>query len=275
MRRLKALLLSLFTLAAVAVPAIAQIAPGQDPVKWRWEGANFRHSNAGSSVAAQANWAAPGGRWGSAFLDSTVFRVGTWAATTWDTTVAYKITDYQFQPGVAWRQAQLRIARGSFETSVQQSIPYRDSIISATPDTTATARWVTLRVEQDTTSNSFTGSTSWDSLLVAAQWSPDGINWNAVSGTPTRAFYSNPSGVAGGDGLALPAIAEAEVNATTETAEVDLECHPLVYGGNATYILNRTLCIAGGFVRWIVGVPGGTGQFKMLVGSWQPVSDRD
>lgn len=255
---------------ALLVPLTAS-AQHLSPKRWVWETVQMRSTTAGNSVARHGSWLASGS-FSSGYTDSSVFREGTWAAGVVDTSVAISVENLFWPPSLLGRASTDGLNRLVTRTNAdpsQHGPSGSDSLITFLPDTLDNNRWVTVRVVQDTVSNAFAGATGFDSVLVAAQWSEDGVNWLSVYGTPTRAYNASEFAVNPTDGKVPHALAEAEDLAGNDGAEVDLECQPTIYTGGAALIINRTLCMASGHIRFLIGVPGATGQFKVQLGHWE------
>lgn len=237
-----AALLVLFAAAALAPhPASAQVLASQGNTELKWERLEFRNTSA-ASTAQNLNWAAASA---TGFADSTVFRRGATTRTLCDTTKAYRVERWALPP----------------------SLPYRTAAAFDSLDTTP---WLVIRVRQDSSATSspvFSGTTGIDSIFVAAEYSLDGVQWFAVSGSPTRAFLAVTI-ASGQDGTQPPAITTAEQSPGADNARVVLGCVPGLDAGGA-YILNKTLCTCGGWVRFLVGVLDGSGQFVAEAATWQ------
>lgn len=268
---MKRFLSFLAVLAFLVVPLSAH-AQNTTPKEWVWEGVTMRNTGPSGTVADPSNWIAAGGKFYQAFLDSSVFRVGTWAASVADTTEAFDMKEFPFPPTYAMRTAldganYLRIKKDADPS--QHGPAGTDSLVTFLPDTLDNTRWIAVRMKQDTTSLSFSGSTSFDSVLVAAQWSEDGVSWQNVGGTPTRAFISASFAINPTDGGTPVGLTNVEQTPGADVAEVSMECQPTLYTDNVSLIINRTMCMARRFLRFIVSAPGGTGQFALEIGHWK------
>lgn len=245
MRALGWALLSLAILPAIA--SAQGVAGNAAKSQFTWKPLMMRNTSA-ASVAQQLNWAQGGGGAQSGFADSSVFRRGV-SATGRDTSIAFSVKDLYFPPHLG---------------------PNGSAV--AVSDTVMHTPWVSIRVRQDTTSYSWSGATAMDSIYVAAQWSPNGINWISVNGTPTRAFETT-NGTADENGITPVLVGPfGEPAAGADVATVYLGCVPALAPVNSSYILNQTLCLCEGFVRFIF-VLDGTGQFAPEIGSWQVLND--
>lgn len=235
-------LFAILTLFALSVPLTAEAGR-----KFVWKPLNMRNTSA-ASVAAQSNWAY--GTFGTvtAFADSNVFRVGAATATDRDTSMAYHTSSFLLPP-------HLETGGGGGTTVVTDS-----ALAQRQP-------WIALRVQQDTTSFSFSGTSTMDSVFFAAQISYDGINWINVNGTPTVAFETT-NGAAGEDGTVPTLIGPySESNAGQDMATAFLDCVPSLRPINNGYIINRSICLANAYVRFLINMDG-RGQYAPMIGQW-------
>lgn len=268
MKRFAVAFLTLFSFLAIPVASFS--APHME-----WKAMRFRSTSA-ASVARQANWAYGGGGFNQAFADSEVFRkgaTGTSNNAAHDTSLAYHITEFGLPPTLSNRSAAARSwLKAMKQTLAGPGYAAVDSVfISPSPDTLDAMPWLIVRVFQDTTSYSFSGTTGIDSVVVGMQWSPDGVNWYAVGGTPTRGFHTTGlggTGIVADDGIVTPVLCAAEAAAGQDVATVTLECQPAIYAGG-NYIVNRTACMVDGWVRFLVGVLDGSGQFAVKIATWK------
>ena len=232
----------LWLLMLVAVPALTQAqALSGSSSKFVYGLAAMRNTSA-ASVAVETNWAEGGAfQPATGFVDSSVFRRGGTSQTAYDTTAAYHISQFPFPPDVQ----------------------YQGGI-----GDTADVAWLKIRVEQDTISYAFVGTSTMYSIKVGAEISSDGNNWIGVDGTNTRAF-SAVYFTSGQDGTQAPALLAGEPNAAADAAEVLLFCVPgLELVSSLTPILMRTLCQAGDvWVRFLIGMDG-SGQYRVKIGQW-------
>jgi len=234
-------LLFAVALSLVPITAIAAEQPQQFPIDW--ETLVMRTTTAASATALRP-WSAPQNV--SGYADSSVFRRG--AATTAagaipETTMAYRINRWPMSPDFMYRTMTVGVG-----------------------DTVNTTPWLVLRVRQDSVGVAFTGTTGLDSAAVAAQYSIDGTNWFAVSGTPTRAFLAVTI-ASGQDGIQPPAVTLPERSPGLDEVHIPLRCFPgLSVDGD--YILERSLCMCANYVRFLVLTLDGSGQFAFEVGHW-------
>lgn len=268
MKRLSSLFVALLFALPLAIPApVHALNSGSGEVQWDWHPLYMRHTKAPTgSVVQENNWAKGGkGQTPIGFADSLVFRRGL-PATRCDTTVAYRTTDFWLPPTHAFPAASAR--RGSAgQTGVGGIAP--GSTDSMVVDSIRSMPWLAIRVVQDTLSYSYSSTTAFDSIYVAAQISYDGANWTSVSGTPTRAF-SSVLITSGEDGLQPPALAATENAPGTDAAQLAIQCIPEVYVVGNAFIINRTLCMAGAYVRFLIVPADGVGQFKPEIAYWSP-----
>ncbi len=229
--------------ALIAFPAHAQQTSGTPRNSgFDWQTLWMRNTSA-ASVAQQLNWTTKGSCTTcspSGFADSSVFRRGATTATVYDTSRALRLLDIPWAPNFG---------------NVQQSA-LTDS--SSLP-------WLFARVRQDTTSYSFTGSSSLDSVRVAAEVSLDGITWFSCQGTNTQRFDTIYM-TSGQDGLQSPTLIGVEASPGEDMAQFVFKCHPSTTVDNAR-ITNRSLCMYNGYVRLIVGMDA-SGQFAVDIGTW-------
>lgn len=265
---MKRFCLSFLSLLALILPLAAQAQVSDNSAQWGWDDMWLRNTSAATgSVVRQPNWAFGTSHGGTTvgFADSTVFRKGATTNALTDTSIAYKVDDFAFPPTLHTRGGQYgsRNAAHSLANGVAGNA--QDSVIVDTTDATP---WLAIRVRQDTTSYAFSGSTGLDSAGVAAQISYDGINWFSVSGSPTRAFVSVAI-TSGEDGLQPPLMTATESSPGVDAVQFDLQCQPTVFNVGTAFILNRTLCMAGAYVRFLVSAMDGSGQWKVELGHWR------
>lgn len=281
MRTLKQALRFTAALALVAAccytPARAQITDNESG--FYYEPLKIRHTSA-ASVPQELNWAKGfyGGSFVTGFTDSVVFRQGAATAILVDTSAAYPLSYFRLPPGFEHRPAS-QGSRAQRTYGASGPILAPSGTDSSIVDTTDATPWIALRVQQDTLSNSFTATSTLDSALFGAQISYDGgLNWLSVNGTPTRAFYANPTGVSGTDGLAIPMLAVAEVSPGADVVEARCRCFPQLWENTGTaFIFERTLCAApaNALVRFIVKVTDGSGQWAVWLGRWRHPTNAD
>jgi hypothetical protein len=255
--------------AAIALAVLAFYSPPASADHLTWSRLVMRNTTAASAVVLPL-WTStlndPG------YADSTVFRRGATTRTLMDTTIAYHVDAWNLPPTFAYRGASYGARAAKFNGgAVTAQFGQVDSVVVDTTDNTP---WILVRVRQDSSyatghPYAFTGTTAVDSILVAAQYSYDGINWLSVSGTPTRAFIATTVATAE-DGLQPPVLTALEVSPGADAAEVALQCQPELRVAGAALIINRTLCIAGAWVRFLIGVTDGSGQFCAELGEWTP-----
>lgn len=266
-RRIASFLAVLSLLVPLTAGAQATQPQASSPeARFKWEPMQFRNISA-SAVAQELNWAKGGGLLASGFADSLVFRRGATTRTLVDTSAAYPIDKFGMPPtfnarGGAYGSRAAKFNGGAVTAQFGQV----DSVIV---DTTDAATWVAFRIRQDSLSVSFSGTSTLDSALIAAQVSYDGgINWLSVSGTPTRAFYATTIASAE-DGLQPPVLAAAEISPGADVVPFAIQCQPSVYQAGGAVIINRTLCAqSGALVRFLVDVADGSGQFRVDLGYW-------
>lgn len=243
--RLARLTASLLTAAVMlsALPAHAQSTSGTArDGGFSWNPLLMRNTSAAAS-AQQLNWTTKGSCQScapSGFVDSTVFRRGATTATLYDTTRAIRLQDVPWAPNFG-------------------NVP-----MAALTDSSALP-WLFMRVRQDTTAYSFAGSSTLDSVRVAAEVSLDGITWFSCQGTNTQRFdviYMT----SGQDGLQSPTLIGVEASPGEDMAQFVFKCHPSTTVDN-TRITNRSLCMYNGYVRFIIGMDA-TGQFAVDIGTW-------
>lgn len=272
-----------FLLALLIAPAIlfGAIAPARaqvpNPPFFDYTKLYFRNTNAGNNIARELNWARylPGQgtilSYG-ALLDSITFAhaAGGSALVKYDTTAAYPMTFFGLPPTWENRAANSEHQRSFATLNVASQI---DSI--GVPDTLDTTPWIIARLRADTTSNNWAGGTVFDSLYVGAQYSLNGINWVAVGGTPTRKFVSGGTAATTGlseDATAIPFLVAAKRggNAAARFISIPFRCFPALANDTSTdWILERTMCMCGGYVRFIVGISNdGAGQYTLEAGHW-------
>ena len=211
----------------------------------------YMRNTSAASVAREVDWTkgAPGAP-APGFVDSVTFSVGAATATDRDTTVAISTASLPMPPHST------TTAGGT------------TSLI----DTTFASRmpWIAIRVRQDTTRYSFSGTSTMDSFYVAAQVSYDGVTWLNVNGTPTVTFETT-NGAAGADGT-VPVLAgpygEISAGADAATATFDCLTNLITRVSNSGWIINRSLCMANAMVRFLVNMDG-SGQYVVELGSWK------
>ena len=270
---MKRFVVPLFALLAF-LPTAASAQKASEAASWQWQTMWMRTTVAASTVAYPApGWAvgSPGEPTTAAFLDSIAFRKGVATRTIVDTTAAYPMAMFSYPPTMAMHGA-ASYSRAQKLLGMQALPGGTDSVVVDTTDFTP---WIAVRVRQDSLDYG-TGTTppvmtsGLDSVFVGAQISYDGYNGLSVSGTPTRAYIANPTGVSGEDGIAVPSLAATEVSPGADAVEIRCECFPwLVRDSGTAFIINRTLCDARAkFIRFIIGVNDGQGQFAAEVGHW-------
>ena len=196
-----------------------------------------------------------------------------------DTSVAFQFTDFPFPPTMPMRTAtdglNYLVTRTSADPS-QHGTSGSDSLKTFLPDTLDNTRWIAFRVAQDTLSHSWgANGTVLDTVKVAAQWSEDGVNWHSVAGTPTRKFQTLALAGNATDGAATTSLFATEETADADVAEISCECQPTIYTDNAALIINRTLCMGHGWLRFITQVGAGSGgQFKLMIGHWADTTNQ-
>lgn len=220
----------------------------------------------GAVNATLKTWYDGGGGSSRDFADSVVFRKGVASRLVVDTTEAFAVSAFAFPPTFEERG-------GGYGSRAQallgmQNLP--GGTDSSIVDSTDATPWVIIRVRADSTSYANTLPSTMDSIAVGAQISYDGgVTWFSVSGTPTRIYYANATGISGDDGIAIPMITTAEISLPQDAAAISLQCQPSIWAPNAAPILNRTLCVQqGALVRFIVSVLDGQGQFAVDLGTW-------
>jgi hypothetical protein len=250
-KRPLAFLLLAAALTFGALPAPAQELTGANNVGsgsyLKWSPLYMRNTTAAALIARNPNWAVgiPGNPGSVAYTDSVVFRRGATTATVYDTSAAYPISSWPFPP--------------NFGTTLSNALVDTSSV-----------PWIVVRVRQDSTTfgSSTTPTSSLDSVRVAVEYSYDGISWNSCAGTPTYRF-DVVFLTSGQDGVQNPTLIGVEAaTAVEDAAAVILKCHPSQAGASGTVIVNRTLCMQGGFARFIIGGDY-TGQYAVEVASWQ------
>lgn len=257
----------LFLAVSLCIPISAQAQRVSAESQWDWHPLVMRTTSA-ASVVQEFNWAKGEHGLGSTrgFADSIVIRKAAATETLVDTSAAYKIGDFFFPPTFAARSGSAMARAAKFNGgAVTAQFGGVDSVIV---DSTDSNPWIAFRVVQDTLSQDFAATSGLDSILVGAQISYDGINWLAVNGTPTRAFLANATGISGTDGIAIPMITATEPSPGADVVELVVECQPAIHKVGNSFIINRTLCAAGAYVRFIIGLCDGSGQFKPEIGYW-------
>lgn len=250
-RRIAVTLLTLLSLAIPLAASAQQPATQGFGSQITFRPLWMRNTSAASNIARQANWAF-GGETGQptagAFADSTVFRRGAGTRTAYDTTVAIARANIAFPP-------------------------FFGPGFSATARADTLAPWFVLRIEQDTLSYSFSGTSGGnstaDSIRVAVEYSYDGISWFSMPGTPTYRF-DTVFLTSGGDGLQSPTIFGVEDVPGGDCVQIPFKCDmgvAAVWGGG-NYIMNLTGCTAGTYMRFIFG-SATIGQWKASIGTWQ------
>ena len=210
--------------------------------KLQWEPLWIRSTTAASTVVREQNWAKGGhGQPVTGFGDSVVIRRAG-ALTAYDTSAAYRTELFAFPSNLG------------------------PSLSNALVDTSSVP-WLFIRLRQDSISfGTPTLTHGLDSIRVAAETSQDGINWFSCPGTNTRRF-DTVFLTSGQDGLQNPTLIGVEASPGEDAAFVTLSCHPSQAVTNS-FILNRTLCMAGAYVRFIFGGDY-NGQFVAEMGRWQ------
>ena len=185
----------------------------------------------------------------AAFTDSSVFRKGAATRTLFDTTQAIHTSELPWPP--------------SF---------YARTAFAAVSDTATSEPWIILKVKPDSVSYSFSGTSGLDSLIVAVEYSEDGVQWVGATGTPTRAFSAEAPIPIASDGITPVPLTKGEpTGAAGDAIWIALQCHPQVaetVGNHAKVIVNRTLCVENTYIRFIIGVADGSGQFKAELLHW-------
>jgi hypothetical protein len=273
-RLLLALLMVPAILLATAGPTRAQV---PNPPFFDYTKLYFRNTTAANGIARELNW----GRYlpgqatilsFGALTDSLTFAhaAGGSALVKYDTTAAYNVTFFGLPPTFENRAANAEHQKSFATLNATANI---DSI--GVPDTLDTTPWVVMRIRADTTSNSWAGGTVFDSLYIGAQYSLNGINWVSVGGTPTRKFVSGGTAATTGlseDATAIPFLVAAKrgSNAASRFITIPLRCFPALANDTSTdWIIERTMCMCGGYVRFIVGISNdGAGQYTLEAGHW-------
>lgn len=242
-----ALAAATLALAVLLVPLVgrAQDVSGSQITQFEWKRLTMRNTTAANATALNRNWAAREGVT-AGFTDSTVFRRGVTTRTVYDTTLAYPVSAWPFPPTLG------------------------SSLANAVADTSSVP-WLLLRVRQDSVATgpyAFTGTSGLDSVRVAIEHSNDGINWLSCPGTPTHRF-DTVFLTSGQDGLQSPTIIGVEASPGEDEVYIPLRCHSSQATSNS-WIVNRTVCFTGGWVRLIVG-GAYSGQFAIELGSWAQV----
>jgi len=194
-----------------------------------------------STVAQNRVWSAGGFTGGQTqgFVDSIAFRkIGT--LTAYDTSAAFPREHFHYPP-------QIGAAMGA---AVQDSI----------------FPWIVVRVRQDTLSYSWTGATGLDSVRVAIEYSYDGVDWFSCSGTNTYR-HDTVFLTTGADGLQSPTLIGVEGTPGEDAVVIPFQCRLSQFKANS-FITNVSACVAGNFLRFIVGGDG-IGQFKAEYASWK------
>jgi hypothetical protein len=268
-KRLASLCLTVAVLvtAFYSPPASAQ-QTASPSVKFVWDRIPMR-TTVGASAFASIPWGTPQRATAGFYADSSVWRKAATTRTLVDTSAALDISDFALPPTFPSRSSGYMARAMKFNGgAVTAQFGGVDSVVVDSLDHTA---WVKVRIQQDSTAFSFTGTSGGDSAFVGAQVSwDDGVNWETVSGTPTRAFIATPTGLSGEDGISVPSLAATETSPGLDRWEFDLECQPNLRQLSGTaFIINRTLCCAtGGLIRFIFGLNDASGQFKADVGHW-------
>jgi hypothetical protein len=252
MRRIAALLAVFLILAPPAVSHAQRVATATDN-HFGWIPLAMRNTSA-ASVARNANWAAGQGGIGVSstvvgFADSTVLRRAVTTLTVYDTSQAVAVNWLPFAPQLLYKGGSTALA-----------------------DTAQVLPWIGIRVAQDTLSYGYTSNSALDSISVGTQWSLDGINWNAVAGTPTiqpaAAYFTS-----GEDGVAPLGMKAGELTSpASDVCQLYIVCNmnevtQQVTASATLPIMNKTLCEVPGYIRFIIGMDG-TGQFAVSIGRW-------
>ena len=273
MFKFKRAILAVLTAVSLLIPLSAHA--------WRLEPERLqmRNTSGGGTVARDLNWAKgiPGSPGTLAFVDSMTFSHGsaTGNGKIADTTAAYRIGDWMFPPTFPYRAAgQMSRAQKSFGNTQPTTAGASGSVDSVVVDTTDATPWIIIRVRQDSLSYNTPSATqvacSIDSVGLAAEWSPNGVDWYAVSGTPTRAF-SAVAVTSGADGTQPPLLQATEALNSLDAVVFPIQCQPNVATGSS-YIINRSLCACEGFVRFLVTISDdGYGQYEVELQHWVDV----
>ena len=244
MRTTRTALLTLLLVLLTTVPALAQHTSGTPrDGELVWNTLYMRNTSA-ASVARDPNWTTKGSCQTcapSGFADSSVYRRGATTRTLYDTTRAVRLPDVPWAPNFG-----------------------NVAMNAAATDTTYLPSFY-LRVKQDTTSYSFSGTSGLDSVRVAAEVTYDGINWFSCQGTPTQRF-DTVFMTSGQDGLQSPTIIGVEASPGEDMAQFVFKCHPSTCVDNVR-IVNRSLCLYNGWTRFIIG-GAASGQFTVEMGTW-------
>ena len=237
-------LLLLLSILAFAPPAMAQLASGMPrSTGLDWTRLYMRNT-AATSTARDPNWTTRGSCQTcspSGFADSSVFRRGATTRTVYDTTRALDLRTVPWAPN------------------------FGNVAMNALTDSTYLP-WLYMRVLQDTTSVTFSGASSLDSVFVGAEVSLNGIDWFTCQGTPTQRFAINFFTSSPADGAQAPALIGQEASPGEDMAQFVFKCHPFTTVDNIR-ITNRSLCFWNGYVRFIIGMAA-SGQFGVDVGTW-------
>ena len=225
--------------ALFVVPLAAQSAP---------RGMTVRRLEMRTTVAAATSAMVP---WtvfrNAAFLDSVVFRKGAATRTLFDTTQAIATSDLPWPPG-------------------------HENRTMAVIDTLNSEPWIILKVKPDSLFGAFTGTTGLDSLIVGVEYSHNGVQWIGATGTPTRAFLAEAPIPIASDGVTPVPLTKGEpTGAADDAIFVTFQCHPQIaeiIANHAKAIANRTLCLEEGYIRFIIGVSDGSGQFVAELWHW-------
>jgi hypothetical protein len=227
---------SRITMFTAAMLALAASTAFSDILRERnRERVMFRTTTIAAGVMATQPWTAPSGS--PFFSDSGVFRKGTTAALTVDTTQA--ISTQRFK----WNDISLT---GAVDTG------------SDTLDTP----WIMLMAYPTNVGPTFSGTSALDSIYVSAQVSVDGSTWASAATAPTKQhFVANVSPTTI---ISLPAIE----GAAGAPVLVNLECVGMnVLMTNGLRIDNQ-LCNYP-WVRFIVSVGASQGQFAVDLVSYK------
>lgn len=231
--------------ALFVVPAVTAAQPG--PLVMKAKRLEMR-----TTVAANTSALVPWTKFrDSAYLDSVVFRKGAATRTLFDTTQAVAVADLPWPPG-------------------------HQNRTMAAIDTLNSEPWIVIKVKPDSLFGAFTGTTGLDSLIVGIEYSENGVQWIGASGTPTRAFLAEAPIPVASDGITPVPLTKGEpTGAAGDAVWIALQCHPQIaeiVANHAKSIANRTLCLESGYIRFIIGVSDGSGQFVVDLMHW-PVAE--
>jgi hypothetical protein len=243
MKRFAVLTLALLALT-LPYAAQAQVAERQNWGSFlSFKPVYMRNTNAPTgSVARNPYWNASSyvGGTTTGFADSAFFRRGAATATLYDTTGVVATASIPLPP----------IYGPGFGAALNDS----------------TLPWFILRVSQDSTAYGgvAAASSSLDSVRVAVEWSVNGIDWNAMAGTPTYRFDTVYL-TSGADGTQNPTLVGVELLNSYDTVDIPFKCRMSTVNG-AGLIVNTQACEVP-LIRFIVGMDA-TGQFKVEMGTW-------